>query len=147
MKHPELGDKDWKLLAVLQRNARTPVSELARLLGVSRSTAQHRLNRLERGGVIAGYSVRLRDAVRERQVQTYVNLQVDPKRSAAVVSALEKMDTVDALFTVSGKIDLIALLRVASPADLDGVLDRIGSLPGVRGTESAIVLSTKFDRR
>ena len=53
----------------------------------------------------------------------------------------------EALYTVSGKIDLVAIMRVNSPAELDATLDRIGEFEGVRDTDSAIVLSTKFDRR
>ena len=51
----------------------------------------------------------------------------------------------DRLF--SGKIDLVAILRVHTPQELDAALDRIGELDGVRDTDSNIVLSTKFDRR
>jgi DNA-binding Lrp family transcriptional regulator len=57
------------------------------------------------------------------------------------------MSQVEALYTVSGKIDLVAIMRVSSPAELDATLDRIGTIEGVRDTDSAIVLSTKFDRR
>ena len=50
-------DKDSKLIALLQANARASISELARTLGVSRATVQTRLKRLEDTGVIAGYTV------------------------------------------------------------------------------------------
>ena len=43
--------------------------------------------------------------------------------------------------------DLVAIVRVNAPAELDACLDAIGSIEGVRDTNSAIVLSTKFDRR
>ena len=64
-----------------------------------------------------------------------------------VAASLERMSQVEALYTVSGKIDLVAILRVRSPQELDAALDRIGELDGVRDTDSNIVLSTKFDRR
>ena len=54
-----ITEKDQELIALLQTNARMPVSELARRLGVSRTTIQDRLRRLEINGVIAGYGVRL----------------------------------------------------------------------------------------
>jgi DNA-binding Lrp family transcriptional regulator len=57
------------------------------------------------------------------------------------------MPEVEALYTVSGKIDLIAIMRVDSPALLDHALDRLGSLEGVEDTDSSIILATKFDRR
>ena len=52
-----MDDLDEHLLARLRENARAPVAELARALGLSRTTIQSRLAKLERTGVIAGYSV------------------------------------------------------------------------------------------
>jgi DNA-binding Lrp family transcriptional regulator len=64
-----------------------------------------------------------------------------------VANALKRMSEVEALYSVSGKIDLVAVMRVSSPAKMDATLDRIGAIEGVEDTDSAIVLSTKFDRR
>ena len=50
---------DRQLIALLRENARIPVAEIARKLGISRSTAQSRLEKLERNGTIAGYAVKL----------------------------------------------------------------------------------------
>jgi DNA-binding Lrp family transcriptional regulator len=57
------------------------------------------------------------------------------------------MPQVEALYSVSGKFDLIALVRTSSAQDMDKLLDIAGVIPGVTGTESAVILSTKFDRR
>src|SRR4051794_37075652 len=54
---PVLDDRDQKLLLALQRNARASVVDLARRVGLSRSATQERLGKLERTGVIAGYTV------------------------------------------------------------------------------------------
>ena len=54
-----MDDLDEHLLAKLRDNARAPVAELARALGLSRTTVQSRLAKLERSGVIAGYAVKL----------------------------------------------------------------------------------------
>ncbi|MCK5574732.1 MAG: Lrp/AsnC family transcriptional regulator, partial [Sphingomonadales bacterium] len=50
---------DQKLLSLLRENARASTSALARDLGLSRSTVQDRINRLEKRGIVAGYTVRL----------------------------------------------------------------------------------------
>ena len=96
---------------------------------------------------IAGYQLKLGDVYESSTFQAYVNLVVDPHLGSQIVLALERMPAVEALYTVSGKIDLVAIIRVNSPSELDITLDRIGELDGVRDTESAIVLSTRFDRR
>ena len=143
----DLTRNDRRLLQALQRNARQTISELARELGLSRTTVQKRLGHLETSGVIAGYQVKLGSSYQSATFQAYVNLVVDPHYSTPIVAALQRMPEVEALYTVSGKIDLVAIMRVGSPAELDASLDRIGALEGVRDTDSAIVLSTKFDRR
>jgi DNA-binding Lrp family transcriptional regulator len=55
----QLDDLDRNLVALLQANARESVADLARQLGVARTTVIARIARLERTNVIAGYSVRL----------------------------------------------------------------------------------------
>ena len=53
-----LDETDCKLLALLRTNAREPVASLARSLDMARSTVQERLERLEKAGTIAGYTIR-----------------------------------------------------------------------------------------
>ena len=143
----ELSRNDRRLIAALQRNARQSISDLSRDLDLSRTTVQKRLAQLENSGVITGYKVKLSDDYRAETFQAYVNLVVDPRMGVQVAGALERMPQVEALYTVSGKIDLVAIMRVHSPAELDAALDQIGEMDGVRDTDSNIVLSTKFDRR
>ncbi len=139
--------KDRDLLALLRLNAREPVSSLARKLGVSRSTVQDRIRRLEDSGVIAGYAVSLGEDKAAQGVRALVTISVEPSRSAEVVSSLKHVSALDAIHSVSGKFDLVAVARTASPAEMDTLLDSVGRVPGVVRTESAIILSTKLDRR
>ena len=55
----ELDALDQQLLSLLQANAREGTAELARRLGLARTTVVARIARLEREGVVAGYGVRL----------------------------------------------------------------------------------------
>lgn len=142
-----LTAKDRELLNLLKANGREPVATLARLLGVSRTTVQDRLRKLEERGVIAGYSVRLGEAVERFDLKAFVTIEIEPRRSVEVSQTLGKWPAVEQLFTVSGKFDLVAMLCASSTQELDRLLDDVGSIAGVRGTESAIVLSTKLDRR
>jgi len=140
-------ERDMALLKLLQENAREPVSGLARKLGVSRTAVQERINRLMRDGVIEGFTVRIGSEWGQGRVTAMVSLVVDPKHTADVIRALEKMPAITALWTVSGRNDLVAMARTGSTAEIDQVLDEVGSQRGVTRTESSIILSTKFDRR
>jgi DNA-binding Lrp family transcriptional regulator len=141
-----MDDLDEHLLARLRENARAPLAELARALGLSRTTIQSRLARLERSGVIAGYSVRLANAYGITRVHAFIMLTVEPKQAAAVTAALRRMPGVRRLQSVSGPFDLIATVEVADVAEMDAAIDEIGAVKGVERTNSSIVLSTKFDR-
>lgn len=141
-----MDDLDEHLLARLRENARAPVAELARSLGLSRTTVQSRLARLESSGVIAGYAVRVSDSYAAGRVRAFVMLTVEPKQAAAVTSALKRLSGVRRLQSVSGPFDMIATVEAGGVGEMDGLIDEIGALNGVERTNSSIVLSTKFDR-
>jgi DNA-binding Lrp family transcriptional regulator len=139
-------DVDQQLLALLSENARAPTAELARKLGLSRSTVQSRIERLEGRGTIAGYGVRLGAAFAESLIRAEVLIITLPKLAPKVEAGLRAIRAVRTLHTVSGPYDMIAVVEVAGLGELDLLLDRIGGLEGVERTQSAIVLSTRFDR-
>jgi DNA-binding Lrp family transcriptional regulator len=141
-----MDDLDQHLLARLRENARAPVAELARALGLSRTTVQSRLARLERTGVIAGYAVKLSESREAALVHAFIMLTVEPKQAAAVTTALKRMPGVRKLQSVSGPFDMVATVEAASVREMDELIDEIGALRGVERTNSSIVLSTKFDR-
>jgi DNA-binding Lrp family transcriptional regulator len=141
-----MDDIDQHLLAKLRENARAPVAELARGLGLSRTTVQSRLARLERTGVIAGYSVKLAEGWRAAQVHAYVMLTIEPKQAAAVTAALKRIAGVRTLQSVSGPYDMLAVVEAGGVREMDALIDEIGAVRGVERTNSSIVLSTKFDR-
>ncbi len=141
-----MNPKDKQLISALQRNARMSISDLSRYLGISRTTVQQRMNRLEESGIITGYTVKLGDSVRQSQIKAHVNLVIEPNAGNRIVASLEKIAAIETLFTVSGKIDLIAIIIVDTAMELDICLDQISAIAGVQSTETAIVLTTKFNR-
>jgi DNA-binding Lrp family transcriptional regulator len=141
-----MDEIDARLIDALREDARMPTAALARRLGLSRTTVQSRLERLERLGVVAGYTVRLSDAHERGQIHAYVMMTVSHKQAASVVAAVRKMPAVRSLQSVSGPFDLIARAVTSTVADMDGLIDALGTIDGVERTTSSIVLSTKVDR-
>ncbi len=137
---------DELLLDLLRTNARLPTAVLARRLGVARSTVQGHLERLERSGVIRGYTVELGAAALARQVQAHAMIQVEPQQQSMVERKLKAMPAVTTLLTVSGAYDLIAMLAAESTEALDAALDELRECPGVKSTTTSIVLSRRFGR-
>lgn len=139
-------DLDRRLLALLQADARAPVAELARRLGVARTTVLARLARLQAEGVIVGYTVRLARDDGDRFVEAYVGISVQPRAGAGVTARLASLPELRQLSSVSGEWDYLALLRADGTARLDAVLDEIGGFEGVLKTTTHIVLARRIDR-
>ena len=142
-----LTPKDEELLALLRVNAREPVASLARKLGLSRTTVQDRLKRLEEQGVIAGYALRLGAQAARAGLRGMITISVEPRRQIEVAKLISRLPQVEVLHTVSGKFDMMAEVKADTPEGMDTVIDRIGELPGVTEIETAVILSTKLDRR
>ena len=140
------NDSDRNLIALLRENARASTAELARRLGVSRTTVQSRIERLEKSGVIAGYGVRLSPDYERNLVRAHILVTALPKLSASVEAVLRRIPEVRTLHSVSGNFDMIIVVEAPSVRDLDTLIDRIGALEGVERTLSSIILSTKIDR-
>lgn len=138
--------KDELLLSLLSENARMPVSELARRLGLSRTTVQARIERLERSGAIAGYTVRLSTAAERALVRAFVMITVKPKHAGRTITELTDIREVRTLHSISGEVDMMAVVAAGSVAALDAVVDRIGALEGVERTQTSVIMATKFDR-
>ncbi|RDJ26964.1 Lrp/AsnC family transcriptional regulator [Bosea caraganae] len=141
-----MDQTDRQLLVLLTENARAPVAELGRKLGLSRTTVQSRIERLERRGTIAGYTARLSDEHERGQVKAHVLITALPKLAAGVESALRRIPEVRTLHSVSGQFDMIAIVVAPSIGELDQLIDRIGALDGVERTISSIILSTRIER-
>jgi DNA-binding Lrp family transcriptional regulator len=137
---------DRDLLALLQANARESTANLARKLGVARTTVVARLNRLDREGVVVSYTVRLRQDVTDQGLQAFVGITVEPRAGRDVLRHLTRMPEVRQLNSVSGEFDYVALLAAESAVRLDTLLDEIGNVQGVVKTTTSVVLSRKIDR-
>jgi DNA-binding Lrp family transcriptional regulator len=143
---PRCDKLDRDLLALLQADARESTANLARKLGVARTTVVARLGRLERDGVVVGYTVRLRQDVTDKGLQAIVGITVRPRAGRDVVRQLSRMPELRQLSTVSGEFDFVAQIRADSAARLDALLDEIGDVEGVLKTTTSVVLARKIDR-
>lgn len=149
----ELTQGSWKdpldreLVQLLQVNARESTANLARKLGVARTTVVARISRLERTGVIAGYGVKLRTDLGDAGVQAYVGICTEPKAGRDVTRQLSKLPELRQLCSVSGEYDYFAHLCAESTVRLDALLDHIGEIDGVIKTHTSVVLAVRVDRR
>ncbi|MBA3447231.1 MAG: Lrp/AsnC family transcriptional regulator [Pseudaminobacter sp.] len=139
-------EPDRLLLGLLRENARATTAELARRMNVSRTTVQSRIERLEKRGVIEGYTVRLSRDYEQNLVKAHVLVTTLPKLTPQVVAGLKKISDVRTVHSISGSFDLIVIVEAPSIRILDEKIDMIGALDGVERTLSSIILSTRIDR-
>lgn len=133
---------DQQLLALLRQDARASVAMLAQRLGVSRGTVSNRITRLEDGGVIVGYTVRLRPDTEPAHITAWMNIAVEGNQTRAVISTLLGEPGVAALHDTNGRWDLLAELRARNLSELAEVLERVRLIKGIAHTETSIHLQT-----
>ena len=96
-----LDDTDRRLISLLRANARMPTAALGRHLGLSRSAVQERLKRLERDGVITGYTIVLGETAEHPGVSAHVLLTLDPKFQDRAMAALKGLPEVSSCYTAT----------------------------------------------
>ncbi|HEX7112332.1 MAG TPA: Lrp/AsnC family transcriptional regulator [Mizugakiibacter sp.] len=132
---------DQQLIARLRHNARASIAQLAKALKVSRGTVTNRIARLERAGVIVGYTVKLRPDASPHEIRAWTGIAVEGHQQA-VIRALLGEPGVAALHDTNGRWDLLAELRVGNLADLAATLERIRRIKGISATETSIHLQS-----
>ena len=141
-----LDDKDRILVGALRRNARESLVGLARTVGLSRSATQERMRRLEREGIIKGYTVALASehdpAVRAMIAVTFES----GFRCKQVVPRLAGIPEITACHSLTGAIDLMVTVSCDSNAALDRIRDAVAAAPGVASATTHIVLDTPLSR-
>lgn len=137
-----MDDIDRQLIALLRKDARTPIATLAARLGVSRGTVGNRLRKLEDSQVIVGYSLRLRPDAQPEAIRVWMGVRVDGNQTRAVVASLLGEPGIESLHDTNGRWDLLAELRAQNMAELSQVLERIRLTKGIAHTETSILLAT-----
>jgi len=138
---------DRRIIRELQRNARESTSNIAARLDVARSTVHERIARMEKDGVITGYSVVLSRNPSEENVQVMVFLEIKQQETRKVLQKISQYSEVRVCLSINGNFDLFVSVEAPRIEDLDIVIDEIGMMPGVLRTKSFLVFGRRFDRR
>ncbi len=137
---------DRRIIAALQHNARDSTTRIAAMLGVARTTVHERINRMEERGVIAGYSVVLRENEDTPKVQIVVLLEVQQKETTRIIKRLKAYPEVKLCLSINGEFDLLLSAEAPRIEDLDILVDELARIPGVLRTNTSVVFGRKIDR-
>ena len=136
----QLDEIDRPLLEILRRNARAPVSELARAVNLSPAPVSRRIDRLERTGVIRGYMTVIDDqAAGDLFAFTEIRLTGDTE-TGVLEEVLRDMSEVQNFFTVAGDPDVLVRLRVRDVDHLQRVVNQIRRTGKALATKTLIVM-------
>ncbi|EEE38862.1 transcriptional regulator, AsnC family [Rhodobacteraceae bacterium KLH11] len=141
-----MDELDSRLLSALHRDARASLSELAELLGVTRTTVRSRLQRLKQSGEIVGFTVVTRQDVSESPVRGLMMLEIEGRGTERIRSRIAAMRQVRAVHSTNGSWDLIAEIGTETLGDLDEVLFQIRRMEGITRSETNLLLSTRKGR-
>ena len=142
-----MEDIDRKILSLLCRNGRMSFTDLSRETGLSVSATHQRVRRLERRGVIRGYSAVINSADAGLPLTAFVSIKpFDPAAPDDTAERLAHLAAIEACHSVAGEENYILKVRVASPADLENLLQEIRTAASV-STRTTIVLSTPYENR
>jgi len=140
----ELDRIDRKLLARLQQDGRTPVSQLAREVNLTVTPTLERVRRLESGGYIEGYFARLNPAKLGLGLLAYVEVSLDrttPDAFERFKQAALAHDEVMECHMVAGGFDYLLKIRVTDMESYRRFLgDRLASVRGVQQTHTYFVM-------
>ncbi len=136
---------DQKLISLLRSNARIPVVDIAKNLGVSRATVQNRIAKLEKTGVIVGYTVSLRSGTNENPIRAIMSLKADGRQEFKIANELKGFPGIISLYSTNGRWDMIANIETDTLESFNKILNSIRLVEGITATETSLLLdSYKF---
>lgn len=139
-----LDDIDSALLDRLRVDGRATLADLGKRVGLSPPAVKRRVDRLEREGLIVGYTAIVDETKLGRGLEAFAQLTfVGTTKVDEIASVAEDMAEVEAVYTTAGDPDALVHLRVRDVAHLRAAIDYLRRSGNVTGTKTLIVLGTR----
>ncbi|MAD56122.1 MAG: AsnC family transcriptional regulator [Euryarchaeota archaeon] len=137
-----LDEIDKKIIKVLQDDARTSLRKISELVKVSLGTVSNRVKRMERNGVIKGYSVILDPDQIGWELNVVIGLRIQKGRLIEIQERIAKDSRVHGVYDVTGDFDSMVIARAKNRKDLDDLSKNVLSIDGVERSITHLVLNT-----
>jgi len=144
----ELDEHDLRIVDILLSDGRLPATELADMVGLSRSAVAERVARLERNGVIRGTTIIVDPAAVGRTVTAFVaarGASLSPKGKKAFDALMKSQEVVEA-HTVAGDDCYFIKVRTPSIAALNAFVAKLIAPPLSLATRTTIVMKTHIEK-
>ena len=138
-----MDELDRKIIQILQGNGRASNARIARDVGVSEGTVRRRLKTLVQDGIIK--VVALPDPeVLGYDTEALVGIQVDPDKIDEVATVLVNLKESSWVSVTTGSFDIFCWVTLPTSEELGNFLKTVlGTIPGVRRTETFVSLSVR----
>ncbi|GLS80710.1 Lrp/AsnC family transcriptional regulator [Paracoccus marinus] len=146
----KLDAQDHKILAELTRNARVPIAELARRVGLSKTPVAQRIRHLEQIGLITGYRAVLSPLKLGLTHVTYVEVSMSDTREAALQqfnTAVRAILEIEECYMIAGGFDYLVKVRSRDIADFRRIMaEKISTLPHISNTSSYVSMEAVVEQ-
>ncbi len=131
---------DLKILSVLLRNARTPYSQIARMLNLGESTVYMRVRKLIDMGVLRAFTIDVDLSKLGFVVQAFVDIKAEPKKMGDILMQLKSMPCAVEVYEVSSEYPITARIVARDNIDLSEKIDMVARINGVKDVRVRYVL-------
>ena len=139
----ELDDVDRHILSVLQENCKLPLVKIGERVGLSAPSVAERIDKLEKNGVIRGYTAILDARKLGKDITAFIGVFIDhPKLIGKFEREIDHLEDVQECHHVTGQHTLLLKVKVDNTSGLEELIRKIRSIEGVSRTETSVVLST-----
>jgi DNA-binding Lrp family transcriptional regulator len=148
MSSEELDPIDHQIIELLSENARRTMADIGDKVGLSASAVTRRIERLEKSGVISGYTVVIDHRKAGRPIQAFTEVRFAGTADLREIKeAAAQLPEVQAVFTTAGDPDALVWVQVPDVERLGQVIEKLRRGGRVTGTKTLIVLDTWSRRR
>ncbi|MGJ8591864.1 MAG: Lrp/AsnC family transcriptional regulator [Aquaticitalea sp.] len=145
----EIDGIDKEILRALMQDARTPVLEIARKVGISGAAIHQRLRKLENSGLISGSKFVINPKILGYTTMAFVGIYLDKAISnPEAVKQLQKIPEVIECHYTTGNWSILIKILCKDNEHLMHLLNKeIQSIAGVSRTETFVSLAQQIDRQ
>ncbi len=136
-----LDERDRIIIQMLTKDARTPFTEIAKVLGISETAVRKRVKALEEAGVIKQYTVKVDPAKLGYHLVSLTGVDTLPEKIFEVANKLKEFDFVRDIYLTSGDHMIMTEIWAKNGEDLSDIIsNKIGKIEGVTKVCPAVIL-------
>lgn len=138
-----MDSTDVKILKLLQENSRISISELSKKVTLSLSAVSERIKKLEASGIVKGYTAIINPEAMHKNLSVLMMISIDNTSGEKdFFRIVDDEDEILECHHITGYYDYAIRVVTENTAMLEDLMTKLKSIPGVRGTQTIVFLST-----